>query len=166
MIACEQRRSFCLLLCRSLQQLLDYEGGDVEETFLLNFAVSVTFHPSPSFMQTLRTRLDFSYCQQFQAEKGRVVSPDLSFNGKLSNHKQTLYNVYAFRSPGRTTAWQKSRSSFLEGKASAWTKTTGGPDRAYFSRIKATVPADCRFLRINSSALLSLDEMTLFYEYF
>uniref|UniRef100_A0A669B9Y1 HECT and RLD domain containing E3 ubiquitin protein ligase 3 n=1 Tax=Oreochromis niloticus TaxID=8128 RepID=A0A669B9Y1_ORENI len=29
---------------RSLQQLLDYEGSDVEETFLLNFAVSVTFY--------------------------------------------------------------------------------------------------------------------------
>uniref|UniRef100_A0A7N6AXP3 HECT domain-containing protein n=1 Tax=Anabas testudineus TaxID=64144 RepID=A0A7N6AXP3_ANATE len=28
---------------RSLQQLLDYEGSDVEETFLLSFAVSVTF---------------------------------------------------------------------------------------------------------------------------
>uniref|UniRef100_A0AAQ6A425 HECT domain-containing protein n=1 Tax=Amphiprion ocellaris TaxID=80972 RepID=A0AAQ6A425_AMPOC len=29
---------------RSLQQLLDYEGGDVEETFLLNFAVSEAYH--------------------------------------------------------------------------------------------------------------------------
>lgn len=26
--------------CRSLQQLLDYDGDDVEETFCLNFAVS------------------------------------------------------------------------------------------------------------------------------
>uniref|UniRef100_A0A8C9XGI5 HECT and RLD domain containing E3 ubiquitin protein ligase 3 n=1 Tax=Sander lucioperca TaxID=283035 RepID=A0A8C9XGI5_SANLU len=35
---------------RSLQQLLDYEGGDVEETFLLNFAVSVTFHLDKVFL--------------------------------------------------------------------------------------------------------------------
>uniref|UniRef100_A0A8C6TRC0 HECT and RLD domain containing E3 ubiquitin protein ligase 3 n=1 Tax=Neogobius melanostomus TaxID=47308 RepID=A0A8C6TRC0_9GOBI len=49
---------------RSLQQLLDYDGNDVEETFLLNFAVSCNIIPGlcliiSSFVLIQQTRLCF-----------------------------------------------------------------------------------------------------------
>uniref|UniRef100_A0A8D3C2Z8 HECT and RLD domain containing E3 ubiquitin protein ligase 3 n=1 Tax=Scophthalmus maximus TaxID=52904 RepID=A0A8D3C2Z8_SCOMX len=53
---------------RSLQQLLDYEGGDVEETFLLNFAVSITFHLLKEFVEAyLRYVFSDSVSEQYSA---------------------------------------------------------------------------------------------------
>ena len=98
------------------------------------------------------------------------------YSCRVKKNYKTLIKDYLLcphlRSPERTTGWQKSRSSFQEERASVWTKTTGEAARhvKYICwEFKDTISADSVFLRINSSALPSLDVpfwMTLFHEYF